>query len=120
MGSAIHGMPGYLEAPVIRLGEKTKSGRPQTVIFRAGEAPELLQRLRLLSLRTPTGMPLISISYNKYRLLFQLVSQRLGIAERMLPHSPRAGYATDASALGLSVSDIMKEGRWSKEATCTN
>lgn len=62
--------PGYQGATIIRLGDKTKAGRPQVVIFRKGEAPELLQRLKNLAERTPRGTPVISITYKKYRQLF--------------------------------------------------
>lgn len=107
-GSALKG------TTVIRLG-KTKRGRPEVAFFKEGENPELVKRLRRLKEHSAPGVPMAGMSTQTLRKTMDHITRRLGIPFRMLPHSPRAGFATDAVAAGVSVNDIRLTGRWADE-----
>ena len=99
---------------VVRLGARagTKAKRPHSVLVRESEHGVLLRLLCRLVELTPPRCFLFPISIASYRLrLKQFVAEK-GLAIDWSPHSPRAGFATDATADGLPFPVLKEEGRW--------
>lgn len=114
--SQAHG-DGRRAAVVLKLGDRTKKGRAETALFREGESPELVKRLLKLKEVTPKGVAMSGVTTEKYRKILDRINLDLNNPFRIMPHSPRAGFATDSILWGKSVPDIMREGRWTHEAT---
>jgi hypothetical protein len=101
----------------VRLGAKrgTKVKREQFVIYREAEVPIAYHLLLLLSQTTAISERLFPFSHWTYRRLILDAQSRLGIEVGYTPHSPRAGFATQAVESGLAFADIRSIGRWKSE-----
>ena len=86
---------------VLRRYLRQVHGRPWNINF-----------LRHLKCATPIGFPMFPYTIDRYRRIMTLAERRMGLELGLTPHSPRAGYATDARAAGRSVEEIKFEGRW--------
>ena len=103
---------------VIALGTKkgTKSKRAQVVmLYQKDEV--LVRMLAGLAAATPPGQPLVPYSLARYRALLKQAEQALGVSVGWGPHSPRAGWATDARAEGISFTEIREGGRWVSDSS---
>ena len=90
---------------IIGLGMRsgTKAKWAQSVILRDVALQGLLRWLVLLA---QTGETLVRYSYEQYRRILKLeVESRLKASVAWTPHSPRAGFASDATAAGKSFTD---------------
>ena len=94
----------------IRVGTKAK--RPQVVILRGAQEPELLRMLRLVKNSTPEGRHLFPYSQAAYGAWLRLVEGLWGVAVGYTPHSPRGGFASERRARGDSFTQIQEDGRW--------
>ena len=98
---------------VVGLGLRTgtKAKRAQSVILRD---PLLLLLLNWLVVSGRPGEPMVPYSYEQYRrILKRVVEVKLKMDIPFTPHSPRAGFASDATAAGKSfVTEIREGGRW--------
>ena len=103
---------------IIALGTKhgTKSKRPQTVMLTSREE-DLVKVLWIAVAATPPGHPLFPYSLPRYRALLKQAERALGVDAGWGPHSPRAGWATDARAEGISFTEIREGGRWVSDSS---
>ena len=95
---------------VIALGQKTgtKAKREQSVVLRCDR---VISWLRWALSLTPAGGRVFPFTYDLYRNLFKRVERTLGIAVGWTPHSPRAGFASEAIARGVSFAEVREAGR---------
>ena len=107
------GSSGKLSA-VLRLGARrgTKAKREQFSMLLASQEPILFMLLRRLRDATPAGCHLFPYSLDTYRRLIKDIEAALGLRVGWGPHSPRAGFATDAIANGVPFADVQEKGRW--------
>ena len=98
------------EYMTIALGSRsgTKAKRAQAVICRQRI---LVGLYRYLHAVTYSGDRLVPYSYEQYRRALKRAEQIWGISVGYTPHSPRAGFASEAFAEGMSFSDIKEAGR---------
>ena len=90
----------------IRTGTKAK--RAQTAIV---EVPLLISLLRWVMHYTAPGDRLFPSSYSQYRkLLSEIVNVQLKLDLKITPHSPRAGFASDAISDGVPFQIVMALG----------
>ena len=103
---------------IIALGTKrgTKSKRPQTVMLTSREE-DLVRVLEIAVAATPPGHPLFPYSLPRYRTLLKQAELALGVDAGWGPHSPRAGWATDSRAAGVSFTEIREGGRWVSDSS---
>ena len=97
---------------IIGLGLRsgTKAKRAQSVILRDAALQGLLSWL--VSSARP-GETIVPYSYEQYRrILKRVVESGLKVNIAWTPHSPRAGFASDATAAGKSFTEIREAGRW--------
>ena len=97
-----------------RTGTKVK--RPQFVLLDKKQA-KLVSFLRALVKRTPQHGRLFPASQSLYRALLVQAQLDLGVRVGWTPHSPRAGYATDARSEGVSFTEIQEVGRWASASS---
>ena len=69
---------------------------------------------------TSAGALLVDCSYDEYRKQLQVVSKQLGLPFVFTPHSPRAGFASEAISLGEDPGSVRLRGRWQSEAFMCN
>ena len=98
---------------VIGLGLKTgtKAKRPQAVPLRLPKDATFVHLLRHLRGITPTGQRLFPYPMEVYRRELKEIQMGYGLETGWTPHSPRAGYASEASALGVPFEMIRETGR---------
>jgi hypothetical protein len=94
-------------ALVVRKGTKAK--RAQAVI---SNDPLTVGILRHLCARAPADSPIIPCSYSTYRSLLVKAQSALGIDFGWTPHSPRAGFASEAIQDGIPFQQVKESGRW--------
>ena len=99
----------------LRAGTKLK--RPQTVTVRVSEDPDIVEVLRRLKNTTIPGSRCIPYSLYQYRTWLKRAEESYGIEANWSPHSPRAGYASEARALGKSFVETREEGRWTSDTS---
>jgi hypothetical protein len=99
---------------VINLGVKqgTKLKRPQSVVLREKDHPDLFRLILLLKLLTPGNVRLFPFTLEKYRFWLKEFSRAYNLPFHWTPHSARAGYASEARAAGRNFTEIQEEGRW--------
>ena len=104
---------------VIGLGIKanTKAKRPQSNSILESAGPVLVGTLRLLKARTAPGGRLFPYTLEKYRKLLTSVQTECKTQMGWTPHSPRAGFASEASAWGMSFEQIRENGRWKVDSS---
>ena len=66
---------------------------------------------------TSSGTLLVDCSYDDYRRQLQSVSKQLGLPFVFTPHSPRAGFASEAISLGEDPNSVRLRGRWQSETS---
>ena len=112
---------GSLDPPhvVIRLGARkgTKAKRPQYAIIHAAKEPELITLLRRIRDSSAIDQLLIGVSIDAYRRHIRLTESLVGIKIGWGPHSPRAGFATDAIASRVPFTDVQEIGRWASASS---
>ena len=103
----------------ITLGARvgTKAKRAQSVVLRAQEHPRELALLMEIVRVTQADRPLFPYSLEQYRKYIKLYQSRLGLPIGWTPHSPRAGYASEASAEGVPFGTIKEVGRWLSDSS---
>lgn len=99
---------------VIYLGVKagTKAKRPQSVVLRMNENPDLYFLLTLLKQNTGPEDRLFPHTLEDYNLRLKDAQACLGVDLGITPHSPRAGFASESIALGRSFTETREGGRW--------
>ena len=104
---------------IFALGKQagTKVRREQFAILRDSEHPDLCDSIALLLSLIACNDKLFPYSLKRYRALIKRAEERCGLRVGFSPHSPRAGFATDAIALGKDPSRIRSEGRWNSESS---
>ena len=113
-------IPSELSKPaVIRLGAKTgtKVKREQFALIDQSEHPEVILLLKRWLSVTPPNDFLCKVGYDKVNALLKEVCWELGLNFSYTPHSPRAGFATNAVIQGKSTETIMTEGRWASRGS---
>ena len=103
--------PGYC---VIGLGVRvgTKAKRAQSVVIDPHEHPQLIILLERLASTTGAGCKLFPHTIEQYRSEIKLIEQLLGLSFGFGPHSPRAGFASEGRARGMSFVELREAGRW--------
>lgn len=66
---------------------------------------------------TSSGTLLVDCSSDEYRRQLQSVSKQLGLPFVFTPHSPRAGFASEAISLGEDPNSDRLRGRWQSETS---
>ena len=104
---------GPRSAAVINLGARTgtKAKRAQAVLVHEARHGLLLFVLRVLKACTPDEQFLFPATLDQYRRLLQQACERLNLPP-FTPHSPRAGFASDAVLRGVDFVSLREEGRW--------
>lgn len=99
---------------VFRLGARrgTKAKREQYAVLHKSAEPVLYNLVVQMRALTPLGCPLFPVSLDTYRRLIRATEAELKLSIGWGPHSPRAGFATDAVAAGLPFTEIQERGRW--------
>jgi hypothetical protein len=94
----------------IALGARTgtKSGREQNVATYADTHPDLCLALDWVVSCTPPGKLLFPYSISTYRRLISNLDAQLNINAGWTPHSPRAGFATEATSNRISFVEIKE------------
>ena len=104
---------------VLNLGVRagTKLKRPQAVLVNAKLQPRSFCLLHQLASTTPDQQLLFgTVSLVQYQTMFKWLNACMGWSEYS-PHSPRAGFASDAVLEGKSFVDIREEGRWTADSS---
>ena len=99
----------------MRVGTKAK--RAQSVVIRKSEDYDIFILLKFLVSVTPVGSPLFPFSLTTYNKRLKAVEKRLGTNFGWTPHSPRAGFASEAIALGRAFADTRDIGRWLSDSS---
>ena len=102
----------------IALGARTgtKLKRPQVVrIFQ--EDRDIMEVLQDITRATPAGTPLFPYSLVQHRRALKDTEGSLGLSMGRGPHSPRAGWASDSKAEGLSFEEVRERGRWNSDGS---
>ena len=107
-------IPGHPRHLVVNLGVRqgTKVKRPQSVVVRENEDPDLFRLLLLVKLYTADGSRLFPYTLEQYRSRLKAFSSFYHLQYVWTPHSPRAGFASEARARGRPFTEIQEEGRW--------
>ena len=100
------------------LGVKTgtKVRRAQVARLPADTHP-LPLILRNCKRATPEGMFLFPYTLADYRNKLRSVDSDLNINLGYTPHSPRAGFATEARLKGMAFEEIREAGRWQSDSS---
>jgi integrase len=113
--------PGGVGRFVLRLGARigTKVKREQVGYLDSRKHPTLtFLLLELLAACDDPSELLFPYTYAVYRSALQQTESKLGLRLGITPHSPRAGFATEAMASGIeSVQDIRDAGRWLSDSS---
>ncbi|CAK0858846.1 unnamed protein product, partial [Prorocentrum cordatum] len=106
-------------ALVIGLGLKTgtTAQRAQAASLRFPKDAVFIHLLRHLRSITPPGHRLFPYPLEVYRRELAEIQRGFGIDARWTPHSPRAGYASEASALGVPFEVIGETVRWRMDSS---
>ena len=102
---------------VVGLGVRTgtKAKRPQTVLAHDAVTITLLRWLRSLGSGSDS---LLGYSYEQYRRILAKSCIASGLGDMGIsPHSPRAGFASDAISNGWGFARTMETGRWISESS---
>ena len=99
----------------VRAGTKLK--RAQAAIIQQVGRESLVAALRELCAATPPDEPLFPYRLETYRKMIRKVEETLQVNIGWGPHSPRAGYATDARADGQTFEEIREGGRWQADTS---
>ena len=102
---------------VVSLGTrvKTKAKRQQYALVKDASCIALLRYLKRSTLPEARLFP---VSYSTYHKLLRTVVQvDLGLSIPITPHSPRAGFATEAIADGVPFAEVQEAGRWKAESS---
>ena len=62
--------------------------------------------------RTRAGNRVFPYTYSVYRRLLARLDERLCVETGFTPHSPRAGFASEAIADGVAFGALKELGRW--------
>ena len=113
------GLSAESEPIIVGLGLRTgtKLKRPQVALVRPQEEPELALVLRLIAIRTGVDEQLVPYSLDQYRKQIKWMEGRLEMNIGWGPHSPRAGFASDARAAGKSFEEVREQGRWQADSS---
>ena len=85
----------------------------QYAILRASEFPNEFHIMTILKACTDDDQRLFPYSIEFYRrALSNIGREKLGVALGITPHSPRAGFATERIARGVSFVQTQEDGRW--------
>ena len=108
---------GYAEI-CLGLRAGTKAKRPQTVVVRAEQEPQLLSLLRIVKQTTPAGKRLVPYSIDNMRKWLKLVDGiLLNAPSGYTPHSPRSGFASEGRARGIPFQELKEQGRWLSDSS---
>eukprot|EP00959_Pyramimonas_sp_CCMP1952_P081951 1712044-Pyramimonas_sp.AAC.1 len=89
----------------------TKSKRPQVArLWKADK--DIVELLRVARRYTPPGLQVFPYSLATYRRILKQIEGLLGLQVGWGPHSPRAGWASDSRAEGMSFLEVREAGRW--------
>ena len=102
---------------VVSLGTlvKTKAKRQQYALV---TDPSCIALLRYLKGISGSEARLFPVSYSTYRkVLRDVVRLDLKLSIDVTPHSPRAGFATEAIADGIPFAEVREAGRWKAESS---
>ena len=107
------GMPRF----VFRLGaaKSTKVCREQVTFLDWDRDLQVSQLLLRLLRATGTDQLLFPYTYEQYRVSLAQVCENASLSICFTPHSPRAGFATDAVTDGWDTAKIRQIGRWASE-----
>ena len=94
----------------IRVGTKAK--RAQSVVVDPVEHPQLIILLERLAVTTSSKSRLFPHTIEQYRKEIKAVESALGLSLNFGPHSPRAGFASEGRARGMSFVELREAGRW--------
>ena len=100
---------------VLRLGANvgTKVKREQVAFLDSFKHTDIAFLLcMLLDACTHDDEFLFPYSYNKYNRTIATIEADLGLDLGVTPHSPRAGFASEAVSLGEPVLEVKEAGRW--------
>ena len=100
---------------LVRLGREargTKVKREQFAILRSDAHEDIFETWRALVCSLNPDDFIVPCKYHAYARLISQTVRGLGLDIRWTPHSPRAGFATDAVAAGRPIASIQEEGRW--------
>ena len=98
----------------VRQGTKTRRMQMSTLPAGTHPLPEILANCKRA---TPPGMYMFPYTLSDYRLRLKEVQAHLGIDLGYTPHSPRAGFATEARLQGMSFEEIRENGRWLSDSS---
>ena len=113
------GTPESLDVIVVGLGVRTntKAKRPQAVTILKSEHPQLTILLERICSVTSHNCKLFPFTIDQYRREIQDIEKRLGLSFGFSAHSPRAGFASEGKARGISFTELREEGRWLADAS---
>ena len=96
---------------VVALGVRkgTKAKRPQAVLC---TDPLCIGIIRHLCLRSSPNTPVVPFTYPQYRRLLARAQGVLRVDFGWTPHSPRAGFASEAIQDGVPFQEVKEAGRW--------
>ena len=102
------GYPRGVGPLIIGLGTRanTKAKRPQANSIMEQSSPVLVDLLRFLRNHTAPGSKLFPYSLERYRRTLSEIQEQNHLALGWTPHSVRAGFASEASAWGMSFEQI--------------
>jgi len=103
---------------IIALGLKTgtKVKRAQTVRVTQANA-DVVEAVRRVRAATPLGHLMFPMSNSTYRLRLQEIEKVFDMKVGWTPHSPRAGFASDARVAGWAFEEIREAGRWQADSS---
>ena len=104
---------------LFRLGAKTgtKLKREQCTWLRFDRDANVTTLLNRLLVSTPSYGKLCQVTYDTYRLALRTISRELKLSFCFTPHSPRAGFASEAVSRGEDAESIRIRGRWQSETS---
>lgn len=94
----------------VRVGTKAK--RAQSVVVNNTEHPQLITLLERLAATTAPGARIFPYTIEQYRSEIKSIELSLGLEFGFGPHSPRAGFASEGRARGMSFIELREAGRW--------
>ena len=101
---------------VLGVKHGTKARRAQVASLSAATAP-LPLLLKLCKESTAPGNYLFPHTLADYRGRLRETEEVLGTSMHYTPHSPRAGFATEARLNGLPFEEIREAGRWQSDSS---
>ncbi|CAK0789982.1 unnamed protein product [Prorocentrum cordatum] len=104
---------------IVGLGIKanTKAKRPQSNAILEASSPALVDLLRTLKARAPPGGRMFPYALEKYRKLLARIQSECNLPMGWTPHSARAGFASEATARGMSFEQIRETCRWKVDSS---